>query len=446
MPFAALGLIPELTRALADRGYTEPTPVQARVIPEILAGRDILAGAQTGTGKTGGFTLPLLQLLNSSSPSKFPRALVLVPTRELAAQVAESVKSYGKYLHLKTAVVFGGVGINPQIDALRRGCDILVATPGRLLDHAQQRTVNFSHVNIFVLDEADRMLDMGFIQDIRRVLKLLPQRRQNLLFSATYSDEIRQLAQRFLHEPTEIEVARRNAAVESVEQRVYKVSKEDKRALLSHLIKDGDWNQVLVFTRTKHGANRLTKQLIQDGVKAAAIHGNKSQAARTQALSDFKQFKIQALVATEVASRGLDIKELPHVVNYELPNVPEDYVHRIGRTGRAGASGIAVSLVSSDEANLLKQIERVLKKRISDSAVPDFPPAPPPLRENHPPAQGRPKQESRRSHEGSRHKSSQSGASRPTRSSSPRPASNERPRPASQQGGFRSRASRRGPR
>jgi ATP-dependent RNA helicase RhlE len=443
MPFAALGLISELTRALADRGYTEPTPVQARVIPEILAGRDMLAGAQTGTGKTAGFTLPLLQLLNASSSQKSPRALVLVPTRELAAQVAESVKSYGKYLQLKTAVIFGGVSINPQIDTLRRGCDILVATPGRLLDHAQQRTVDLSRVSVFVLDEADRMLDMGFIHDIRRVLKLLPDKRQNLLFSATYSDEIRQLAQRLLRDPAEVEVARRNAAVDTVEQRVYKVSKEDKRALLSHLIKDGDWNQVLVFTRTKHGANRLTKQLIQDGVKAAAIHGNKSQAARTQALSDFKGFKIQALVATEVASRGLDIKELPYVVNYELPNVPEDYVHRIGRTGRAGATGIAVSLVSSDEANLLKQIERVLKKRIPESAVPHFSPAPPPIRESHPVQAARPKQESRRSHDGSRHRSNQGGSGRPARSASSRPHSGARPQG---QGGSRSRRSNRRPR
>jgi ATP-dependent RNA helicase RhlE len=382
MPFAALGLIPELTRALADRGYTEPTPVQTRVIPEILAGRDILAGAQTGTGKTAGFTLPILQHLGRSTHlPKAPRALVLVPTRELAAQVADSVKSYGKYLKLRTLVVFGGVGINPQIDALRRGTDVLVATPGRLLDHAQQRTVDLSKVEILVLDEADRMLDMGFIADIRRVIKLLPPRRQNLLFSATYSEDIRGLAQSLLRNPAEIEIARRNAAVETVEQRVYKVAKDQKRALLSHLIAAGDWTQVLIFTRTKHGANRLTKQLEQDGIQAAAIHGNKSQSARTQALAAFKQSKIRALVATEVASRGLDIKELPHVVNYELPNVTEDYVHRIGRTGRAGATGIAVSLVSSDESGLLKDIERLLRKPIREYPVPTFKPAPPPLRE-----------------------------------------------------------------
>ncbi|MGH8177205.1 MAG: DEAD/DEAH box helicase [Steroidobacter sp.] len=373
MPFASLGLMPELVRALADRQYTEPTPVQARVIPEILAGRDILAGAQTGTGKTAAFTLPILQRLQAEAhPSKAPRVLVLVPTRELASQVNESIKSYGKYLRLRTVVVFGGVSINPQIDAFRRGTDILVATPGRLLDHAQQRTVDLSRVEMLVLDEADRMLDMGFIADIRRVIRLLPTRRQNLMFSATYSEDIRKLAQTLLHNPAEIEVARRNAPIEAVEQRAYLVPKDQKRSLLSHLIQDGDWSQVLVFTRTKHGANRLTKQLQQDGIEAAAIHGNKSQSARTQALADFKNFKIRALVATEVASRGLDIKELPHVVNYELPNVSEDYVHRIGRTGRAGASGIAVSLVSSDETGLLKDIERLLRKQIPQLQVPKF--------------------------------------------------------------------------
>ena len=351
MPFASLGLLPELTRALAERGYSEPTPVQTRVIPEILAGRDILAGAQTGTGKTAGFTLPILQLLHGAAHApKAPRALVLVPTRELAAQVNESVRAYGKHLRLRTQVIFGGVGINPQIEGLRRGTDILVATPGRLLDHAQQRTVDLSQVQILVLDEADRMLDMGFIADIRRVIKLLPPRRQNLMFSATYTDDIRRLAQNMLRQPVEIEVARRNAAVDSVEQRAYMVPKDQKRALLSHLIHDGDWSQVLIFTRTKHGANRLTKQLQDDGIQAAAIHGNKSQSARTQALAGFKNYDVRALVATEVASRGLDIKELPHVVNYELPNVPEDYVHRIGRTGRAGATGIAVSLVAQDES------------------------------------------------------------------------------------------------
>lgn len=380
MPFAALGLMPELTRALADRNYSQPTPVQARVIPEILAGRDILAGSQTGTGKTAGFTLPLLQRLQAlQNPPRSPRAVVLVPTRELAAQVADSIKSYGKYLRLRTLVIFGGVSINPQIDALRRGVDILVATPGRLLDHAQQGNVDLKQIEVLVLDEADRMLDMGFINDIRRVIKLLPQQRQNLMFSATYSDDIRRLAQGLLRQPVEIEVARRNAAVDTVEQQVYMVPKDTKRALLSHLIREGDWSQVLVFTRTKHGANRLTKQLEDDGIAAAAIHGNKSQSARTRALADFKSFNIRALVATEVAARGLDIKELPHVVNYELPNVPEDYVHRIGRTGRAGASGIAISLVASDETGLLRDIERLVGKRISQSPLPQIS-APPPGR------------------------------------------------------------------
>jgi ATP-dependent RNA helicase RhlE len=373
MPFTSLGLMPELTRALADRGYVEPTPVQTRVIPEVLAGRDILAGAQTGTGKTAGFALPILQRLHGAATApKPPRALVLVPTRELAAQVNESFRAYGKFLRLRTQVVFGGVGIGPQIDGFRRGTDILVATPGRLLDHAQQRTVDLSQVQILVLDEADRMLDMGFIADIRRVIKLLPRQRQNLMFSATYNDDIRRLAQTLLHQPVEIEVARRNAAVESVEQCAYMVPKDQKRALLSHLIHDGDWSQVLIFTRTKHGANRLTKQLQDDGINAAAIHGNKSQSARTQALAGFKNFDVRALVATEVASRGLDIKELPHVVNYELPNVPEDYVHRIGRTGRAGATGIAVSLVAPDEIGLLKDIEKVLRKTVPQLPLPHF--------------------------------------------------------------------------
>jgi len=380
--------MPELTRALADRGYAEPTPVQSRVIPEILDGRDILAGAQTGTGKTAGFTLPILQRLHANAhPPKAPRALVLVPTRELAAQVNESVRAYGKYLRLRTQVIFGGVGINPQIDGLRRGTDIVVATPGRLLDHAQQRTVDLSQVQILVLDEADRMLDMGFIADIRRVIKLLPKQRQNLMFSATYSDDIRRLAQNLLQHPVEIEVARRNSPVDSVEQRAYMVPKDQKRALLSHLIQDGDWSQVLVFTRTKHGANRLTKQLQDDGIQAAAIHGNKSQSARTQALAGFKNYDVRALVATEVASRGLDIKELPHVVNYELPNVPEDYVHRIGRTGRAGATGIAVSLVAPDEIGLLKDIEKVLRKPIPQLALPHFSRAQPQPQRSAAPAQ-----------------------------------------------------------
>lgn len=375
MSFSDLGLMPELLRAVADKGYDIPSPIQLQAIPAVLSGRDVLAGAQTGTGKTAGFVLPILQLLHADTthtPSRAPRALVLTPTRELAAQVAESSRNYGKYLQLRTYQVFGGVSINPQMTALRNGCDILVATPGRLLDLAQQRAVDLSKVQILVLDEADRMLDMGFIPDIRRIIKLLPQRRQNLLFSATYSDDIRGLAERLLHNPLSIQVAARNAPIELVEQRAYRVQKEHKRHLLVHLIQEGKWHQVLIFTRTKHGANRLTQQLEGAGIQAAAIHGNKSQGARVKALDMFKKGQITALVATEVAARGLDIKELPQVVNYELPNVPEDYVHRIGRTGRAGSAGEAISLVSSDESGLLRDIERVLRRAIPTVDTPIF--------------------------------------------------------------------------
>jgi ATP-dependent RNA helicase RhlE len=385
MSFANLGLVPELSRAVAENGYVTPTPIQAQAIPAVLAGRDVLAGAQTGTGKTAAFVLPILQRLGAVG-ARAPRALVLTPTRELAAQVAESARTYGKYAGLRTQVVFGGVSINPQIDSLSRGCDLLVATPGRLLDLAQQRALDLRQVSCFVLDEADRMLDMGFIPAIRRVIKLLPEKRQNLMFSATYSNEIRELASRILRDPAEIEVAPRNATADRVEQRVYRVSKEDKRHLLAHLIQEGDWHQVLVFTRTKHGANRLAQQLESAGVSTAAIHGNKSQGARVRALSDFKANKVTALVATEVAARGLDIKELPYVVNYELPNVPHDYVHRIGRTARAGGSGCAVSLVSSDETALLKDIERLLGKGLPAVAVPAFT-IPPAVRAGSPTAQ-----------------------------------------------------------
>jgi len=371
MSFTDLGLIPELLRAVAEKGYDAPTPIQAQAVPAVLAGRDVLAGAQTGTGKTAGFVLPILQRLGAPAGTT-PRSLVLVPTRELAAQVAESARAYGKYLRLRTFQVFGGVNINPQITQLRAGCDILVATPGRLLDLAQQRAVNLGHVEILVLDEADRMLDMGFIHDIKRVLKLLPASRQNLLFSATYSDEIRALAERLLRDPLSIQVAPRNAPIELVEQRAYRVPKEHKRHLLAHLIRENDWRQVLVFTRTKHGANRLAQQLEGAGITAAAIHGNKSQSARIRALEAFKQGEIRALVATEVAARGLDIKELPHVINYELPNVPEDYVHRIGRTGRAGRAGEAISLVGEDETALLRDVERLLRRAIPVAPTPPF--------------------------------------------------------------------------
>jgi ATP-dependent RNA helicase RhlE len=376
MSFDSLGLLPELTRALVDRGYTQPTAVQAQAIPQVIAGHDVLVGAQTGTGKTAGFTLPILQRLHAGKSGRSPRALILVPTRELAAQVADNIRSYGQHLRLRTVVLIGGVNINPQIDALSRGLDILVATPGRLLDHVGQGNVDLDYVEVFVLDEADRMLDMGFIHDIKRIIKQMPPKRQNLMFSATYSDDIRRLAQSFLRNPVEIEVARRNTAVEAVTQHAHVVPKDLKRALLSHLIRHNDWPQVLVFTRTKHGANRLAKQLEEDGITTAAIHGNKSQNARTQALAGFKQGSVRALVATEVAARGLDIKELPFVVNYELPNVPEDYVHRIGRTGRAGASGIAVSLVASDEMSLLKDIERTIGKSIPREPLPEISVAP----------------------------------------------------------------------
>jgi ATP-dependent RNA helicase RhlE len=370
--FAALGLAPALLRAIADAGYDTPTPIQTQAIPVVLTGRDLRAAAQTGTGKTAGFTLPILQRLSAPGPdgravtprAGRPRCLVLTPTRELAAQVEESVRTYGKYLPLTSLVVFGGVNITPQIAALRGRVDILVATPGRLLDHVGQRTVDLSGIEVLVLDEADRMLDMGFIRDIRKVLALLPRQRQNLLFSATFSDEIRELADGLLREPASVEVARRNTAAERVEQSVYMVDKSLKRHLLAHLIKSGDWRQVLVFTRTKHGANRLAEQLCKDGIEALAIHGNKSQNARTRALSAFKEGSLPVLVATDIAARGLDIDQLPHVVNFELPNVPEDYVHRIGRTGRAGCDGAAVSLVDREEGKLLTDIERVIKRAI----------------------------------------------------------------------------------
>ncbi len=373
MPFAELGLSAELLRAVAAQGYTQPTPIQLQAIPAVLSRRDVLAGAQTGTGKTAAFTLPMLHLLSQSSAQRrIPRGLVLTPTRELAAQVGESVRTYGQNLPLRSMQIFGGVGMGPQVDQLRRGVDIVVATPGRLLDHAGQGNVDLSGIEFLVLDEADRMLDMGFIHDIRRIIKLLPRQRQNLLFSATYSREIEQLANGLLNDPQRIEVARRNTAAETVDQLVHPVARDRKRELLSHLILTGDWQQVLVFTRTKHGANRLAQQLERDGITAAAIHGNKSQGARTRALADFKRGAVRTLVATDIAARGLDIDRLPHVVNFELPNVPEDYVHRIGRTGRAGSDGTAVSLVSTDERGLLGGIERVLGRRINSELVAGF--------------------------------------------------------------------------
>ncbi|MEW6648354.1 MAG: DEAD/DEAH box helicase [Pseudomonadota bacterium] len=380
MSFSTLGLSEAIVRAVTERGYSEPTPIQKQAIPAVLSGGDLLAGAQTGTGKTAGFVLPILQRLTDTpakaQPRGFPpvRALILTPTRELAAQVEESVRHYGKYQKLTSMVMFGGVGINPQIDKLKKRVDILVATPGRLLDHVQQRTVDLSHVEILVLDEADRMLDMGFIRDIRKILALLPKQRQNLLFSATFSDEIKALADGLLDKPALIEVARRNATADTVAQKVYLVDREKKRELLAHLISENNWHQVLVFTRTKHGANRLSEQLSKGGIPALAIHGNKSQSARTHALAEFKKGSLQVLVATDIAARGIDISELPHVVNFELPNVAEDYVHRIGRTGRAGAEGEAVSLVCVDEHQLLKGIERLIKRELPKEIVPGFEP------------------------------------------------------------------------
>jgi ATP-dependent RNA helicase RhlE len=376
MLFNELGLEPELLRAVADKGYATATPIQAKAIPAILSGKDVLAGAQTGTGKTAGFVLPLLQTLGNAQGQR-PRVLVLVPTRELAAQVAQSVRDYGAHKRLRTIVIFGGVSEKPQIDELRVGCDILIATPGRLLDLCERGLASLNDIKHLVLDEADRMLDMGFIHAIKRIVKMLPTERQNLMFSATYSENIRKLAARMLRHPVEIEVAPRNSTAERVAQYAFRIAKDQKRHLLVHLFNhgienQGRWHQALVFTRTKHGANKLAAQLEACGIDSAVIHGNKSQSARVKALEDFKAGRVTALVATEVASRGLDIKELPHVVNYELPNVPEDYVHRIGRTARAGSTGAAVSLVAPDEAPLLRDIERTMNHSIAFGPLPEY--------------------------------------------------------------------------
>jgi ATP-dependent RNA helicase RhlE len=383
MSFASLGLSDALVLAVNAHGYTTPTPIQTKAIPAVLAGGDLLAGAQTGTGKTAGFVLPMLQRLSTSEAppgvraSRKPlRALILTPTRELAAQVEESVRVYGKFLKLTSTVVFGGVGINPQTAQLKRGVDILVATPGRLLDHHGQGNLDLSRIEIFVLDEADRMLDMGFVRDIKRVMALLPRKRQNLLFSATFPDQIKALADSLLDRPAMIEVAPRNATVDIIQQKIHPVDRDRKRELLATLISGNDWHQVLVFTRTKHGANKLAEQLGQDGIRALAIHGNKSQGARTRALSEFKEGGLRVLVATDIAARGIDIDQLPHVVNYDLPNVPEDYVHRIGRTGRAGAMGEAISLVCVDEHDFLRDIERLLKRQIPVEVIASFEPDP----------------------------------------------------------------------
>lgn len=376
MAFKKFGLVPELVRAIEEKGYLNPTAIQGQAIPLILEGGDLLAGSQTGTGKTASFTIPMLQNLMKKAPNGKIRALVLTPTRELAAQVEENVHELAKYLPLKSTVIFGGVNCKGQIKALSRGIDIVVATPGRLLDLIDQKVVNLAHIEIFVLDEADRMLDMGFIHDIRRILKLLPPVRQNLLFSATFSDEIKRLANGLLNSPKMIQATRMNSTVDAITQVVHPVDSKRKAELLSKLIKTNDWKQVLVFMRTKHSANRLAEKLESDGIRAVAIHGNKSQSARTKALEDFKRGVVRILVATDIAARGLDIDQLPHVVNFDLPNVPEDYVHRIGRTGRAGNTGEAVSLVCIDEHPYLKDIERLLKKEIPKVIIPNFQPDP----------------------------------------------------------------------
>lgn len=377
MPFSELGLSPELVSAVHEQGYTQPTPVQAQAIPAIIEGRDMLAAAQTGTGKTAAFTLPLLQRLQADPEYKKQiRALVVTPTRELAAQIQESVETYGRNLPFRSCVIFGGVKINPQISRLKQRTDIVIATPGRLLDLVGQGALDLSFIETLILDEADRMLDMGFVHDIRRILKLLPKERQNLMFSATYSNEIESMANKLMQNPLRVAVARKNTAAETVVQCVHPVDKTRKRELLSYLIGSKNWKQVLVFTRTKHGANRLTKQLDDDGLSALAIHGNKSQGARTRALREFKENKVRVLVATDIAARGLDIDKLPHVINYDLPQVPEDYVHRIGRTGRAENDGMAVSLVSIDEASQLRAIERLLKQELKKETIPGYEPDP----------------------------------------------------------------------
>lgn len=378
MSFKSLGLSEPLLRAISKKGYETPSPIQAKAIPPVLDGKDVLASAQTGTGKTAGFTLPLLHNLTKQQSQRHRpiRALILTPTRELAAQVYTNVKEYSEFLDLRSAVIFGGVNQKPQVATIKNGIDVLVATPGRLIDLENQGLLSLKRVEIFVLDEADRMLDMGFLRDIERVMKLIPNKRQNLMFSATFSKDIKKLAYSILNNPVMVEATPENTAVEVIEQKVYRVAKTKKTGLIIKLISEGDWQQVLVFTRTKHGANRLTKKMVSAGITAAAIHGNKSQGARTKALAGFKSGKVRVLVATDIAARGLDIPLLPHVINFELPNISEDYVHRIGRTGRAGASGEALSLVSADETSYLKNIEKLIAQKIPIEIIEGFEPDP----------------------------------------------------------------------
>jgi ATP-dependent RNA helicase RhlE len=376
MTFKDLGLSPPLVKAVEEKGYTKPSPIQEKAIPHILAGKDILASAQTGTGKTAGFTLPVLQHLVATRHPKYRplRVLVLTPTRELAAQVQDNVREYSKYVDIKSAVVFGGVNAKPQIATLRSGVDVLVATPGRLLDLHDRKALSFKRIEVLILDEADRMLDMGFVRDINKIISYMPAERQNLMFSATFSNDIKKLASGILRNPVSVETAPQNSTAKKVTHKVYKVDKSKKTEFTIKLIKDGNWNQVLIFTRTKHGANKLTEKLVKAGISAAAIHGNKSQGARTKALKNFKDNSIKILVATDIAARGLDIPLLPHVVNFELPNVPEDYVHRIGRTGRAGAAGEAISLVCSEESEYQSEIEKLLHEKLASTIVAGFEP------------------------------------------------------------------------
>jgi ATP-dependent RNA helicase RhlE len=410
MSFKSLGLSEPILRAISKKGYEHPSPIQVKAIPPILQGKDILASAQTGTGKTAGFTLPLLHLLSENPKEKYRpiRALVLTPTRELAAQVYANVKEYSEFLNIKSAVIFGGVNQNPQAAAIRQGIDVLVATPGRLLDLESQGLLSLKRVEIFVLDEADRMLDMGFLRDIERIMNMIPAKRQNLMFSATFSKEIKKLAYTILHNPVQVEATPENTAVEIIEQKVYRVAKGKKTDLIIKLISDGNWKQVLVFTRTKHGANKLCKNMVSAGITAAAIHGNKSQGARTKALAGFKNSSIRVLVATDIAARGLDIPLLPHVINFELPNISEDYVHRIGRTGRAGASGEAISLVSADETTFLRDIEKLIDMKIEVEILEGFEPDPNASTEPIKPGQNRNQNRGRNSNS----KSSNSGSSK----------------------------------
>jgi len=399
MSFQSLGLSDALLKAISKKGYKTPSPIQEKAIPPVLEGRDVLASAQTGTGKTAGFTLPLLHYLSENQNPKYRsiRALILTPTRELAAQVHESVKDYSEFLNIRSTVIFGGVNQKPQVARLRQGVDVLIATPGRLLDLQNQGLLSLKYVEIFVLDEADRMLDMGFLRDIERVMKLMPEKRQNLMFSATFSKDIRKLAKGILNRPVQVEATPENTTVEAISQKVYRVAKGKKTGLIIKLISEGNWQQVLVFTRTKHGANKLCKKMISAGITAAAIHGNKSQGARTKALAGFKNGSVKVLVATDIAARGLDIPLLPHVVNFELPNISEDYVHRIGRTGRAGANGQAISLVSADETSYLKSIEKLIGLRIEVEIVEGFEPDPNASTEPIKPGQNRQPRNSRKS-------------------------------------------------